>query len=259
MTVNERDSLVKSYLGKTVTVKIDRPIGYIHKKENYSLTYQINYGYIPGVLGGDGEELDVYLLGVDVPVNDYTGKIIGIVYRSNDIEDKLIMAPEGVAFTQNEIKEQINFQEQYYETEIETLFQKSCGAVVFRKNNGILEYLCLFQRRSQTYSVPKGHMEAFETEKETAQREIKEEIGISVDFVQGFGETVQYEIADGKLKTVVLFLAECSEDITTDEKEIEKYQWLSPENAKAILPYWYTPIIEKTENLLKQKGVCFNA
>ena len=139
------------------------------------------------------------------------------------------------------------------------MFQKSCGAVVFRKNNGIIEYLCLFQRRSQTYSVPKGHMEAFETEKETAQREIKEEIGISVDFVQGFREIMQYEIADGKFKTVVLFLAECQENITTDEKEIEKYEWLSSEKAKAILPYWYTPIIDKTENLLKQKGVCFNA
>ena len=146
-----------------------------------------------------------------------------------------------------------------YKTESKTLFQKSCGAVVFRKNNGIIEYLCLFQRRSQTYSVPKGHMEAFETEKETAQREIKEEIGISVDFVQGFREIMQYEIADGKFKTVVLFLAECQENITTDEKEIEKYEWLSSEKAKAILPYWYTPIIDKTENLLKQKGVCFNA
>lgn len=124
MTVTERKALVRPYLGKTVTIKIDRPIGYIHKKENYSLTYPINYGYIPGVLGGDGEELDVYLLGVDVPISDYTGKIIGIVYRKNDVEDKLVMAPEGVVFTQNEIKEQIYFQEQYYETEIEVLPQK---------------------------------------------------------------------------------------------------------------------------------------
>ena len=121
MTVTERKALVRPYLGKTVTIKIDRPIGYIHKKENYSLNYPINYGYIPGVLGGDGEDLDVYLFGVDVPISDYTGKIIGIVYRKNDVEDKLVMAPEGVVFTQNEIKEQIYFQEQYYETEIEVL------------------------------------------------------------------------------------------------------------------------------------------
>lgn len=119
MTFEERKALVKSYLGKTVRIEIDRPIGYVHKKENYSLTYPINYGYIPGVLGGDGEELDVYLLGVDTPVTEYTGKIIGIVHRENDVEDKLVMAPEGVIFTQNEVAEQVYFQEQYYKTHIE--------------------------------------------------------------------------------------------------------------------------------------------
>ena len=121
MTFEERKALVKSYLGKTVRIEIDRPIGYVHKKENYSLTYPINYGYIPGVLGGDGEELDVYLLGVDKPVTEYTGKIVGIVHRKNDVEDKLVMAPEGVIFTQNEVAEQVHFQEQYYKTTIEVL------------------------------------------------------------------------------------------------------------------------------------------
>ncbi len=119
MTFEERKALVKSYLGKTVRIEIDRPVCYEHKKENYSLTYPINYGYIPGVLGGDGEELDVYLLGVDKPVTEYTGKIIAIVHRENDLEDKLVMAPEGVIFTQNEIAEQVHFQEQYYITTIE--------------------------------------------------------------------------------------------------------------------------------------------
>lgn len=121
MTFEERKALVKSYLGQIVRIEIDRPIGYVHKKENYSLTYPINYGYIPGVLGGDGEELDVYLLGVDKPVAEYTGKIIGIVNRENDVEDKLVMAPDGIFFTQNEIAEQVHFQEQYYKTTIEVL------------------------------------------------------------------------------------------------------------------------------------------
>lgn len=127
MTFEERKALVKSYLGKTVRIETDCPIGYVHKKENYSLTYPINYGYIPSVLGGDGEELDVYLLGVDKPEEEYTGKIIGIVHRENDVEDKLVMAPEGVIFTQNEVAELVNFQEQYYKTEIESIYQKSCG------------------------------------------------------------------------------------------------------------------------------------
>ena len=117
----KRKELVKSFLGKTVEIKMDRPLGFIHKKENYSLTYPVNYGYIPGVIGGDGEELDVYLLGVDTPVNEYTARIIGIVHRHNDNEDKLVAAPEGISFSKEEIAEQIHFQEQYYDTEIEVL------------------------------------------------------------------------------------------------------------------------------------------
>lgn len=116
-----RKALVKSYLCRTVDIKIDRPIGYVHKKENYSLTYPINYGYLPGVIGGDGEELDVYLLGVDKPVTEYRVKIIGIAHRENDIEDKLIAAPVGLNFTKEEIEQAINFQEQYYETHIEII------------------------------------------------------------------------------------------------------------------------------------------
>ena len=117
----ERKALVSSYLGKTVRIKIDRPIGYVHKKPGKTLVYPINYGYIPGVLGGDGEELDVYLLGVDEPVKEFEGRIIGIVYRQNDVEDKLIMAPAGAAFDKKTIEKQIDFQEKYYITSVEAL------------------------------------------------------------------------------------------------------------------------------------------
>ena len=113
-----RTALVEKYLGKTVQIKIDRPIGYVHKKEKYTLVYPINYGYIPGVFGGDGEELDVYLLGVSEPVTEYTCKIIGAVIRKNDVEDKLIAAPDGINFTADEAYEMIKFQEQWYDTEI---------------------------------------------------------------------------------------------------------------------------------------------
>ena len=120
MTYEERKEQVKSYLGKTVKIGIDRPIGYVHKKENYSLTYPLNYGYIPGVLGGDGEELDVYLLGVETPVEEYECRIIAIVHRHNDVEDKLVGAPIGMSFTKEEISNAVHFQEQYYDSEIET-------------------------------------------------------------------------------------------------------------------------------------------
>lgn len=114
----EREALVASYLGKTVTIEMDRPIGTEHPKHP-GLYYPINYGYIPGVLVGDGEELDVYLLGVDQPMKAYTARVIGIVHRKNDVEDKLVAAPEGMHFTKAEIAEAVHFQEQYYESEIE--------------------------------------------------------------------------------------------------------------------------------------------
>lgn len=125
MTKAERDALVRGYLGQTVTVLIDRPIGYVHQKATYTLTYPINYGYIPGVFGGDGEELDVYVLGIDHPIEQATVQIIGIVFRENDVEDKLIAAPEGMAFTTDDIAARIRFQEQYYQTHVESIYERN--------------------------------------------------------------------------------------------------------------------------------------
>ena len=107
-------------MGETVKIGIDRPIGYVHKKPKYDLVYPINYGYIPNVLGGDGEELDVYLLGVSEPVGEYTCRIIAVAHRMNDVEDKLVGAPDGMEFSAEEIAEAISFQEKYYKTKIET-------------------------------------------------------------------------------------------------------------------------------------------
>ena len=113
-----RKALVKSYLGKTVTVEMDRPIGTVHPKHP-EIVYPINYGFIPGVLGGDGEELDVYILGVDTPVETYTARIIAIVHRTDDVEDKLVAAPEGMTYTAEEIAAAVHFQEQFHEGYIE--------------------------------------------------------------------------------------------------------------------------------------------
>lgn len=121
MSLEERHAQVESYLGKCVTIEIDRPVGYVHHKGEKTLVYPINYGYIPGILGGDGEELDVYLVGVDGAASVYTGQIVGIVYRSNDVEDKLIMAPTGRCFTAEELAHAVYFQEKYYKTTVRAL------------------------------------------------------------------------------------------------------------------------------------------
>ncbi len=121
LTPAERRALIDSHLGKLVHIEIDRPVGYVHHKEKYDLIYPINYGYIPGVLGGDAEELDVYLLGVSESVSEYDVRIIGAVIRTDDVEDKLVGAPDGMTFTKSEIEDAVRFQEQYHESYVETL------------------------------------------------------------------------------------------------------------------------------------------
>lgn len=115
-----RKALVYSYREKMVDVVIDRPIGSVHPKYE-DMIYPLNYGFIPNVFGGDDEELDVYLMGVNVPVKEYKAKVIAIVHRHNDVEDKLVAAPEGMSFTKMEIEDAVRFQEQYFESEIEIL------------------------------------------------------------------------------------------------------------------------------------------
>ena len=106
-----------SIIGTTVTVTVDRPLGSYHP-EYKDMYYPINYGDIEGVMAPDGEEQDAYILGVNEPVKKFTGKIIAIVRRKDDIEEKWIVVPDGVTFSKEEIRRQIHFQEQYFDSEI---------------------------------------------------------------------------------------------------------------------------------------------
>ena len=117
MIKNNYSKEALSYLGKEVEIKIDRPLGSTHPKHK-NIVYQVNYGYIPNVIGGDGEELDVYLLGVNETVNEYNATVIAVIHRLNDNEDKLVVAPKGITFTKEQIIELTFFQEQYFESEI---------------------------------------------------------------------------------------------------------------------------------------------
>ena len=104
-------------IGKTVRVEVDRPLGSFHPEYN-DLYYPINYGFVRGVIASDGEEQDAYILGVDVPIKEFTGRVIAIVHRINDDEDKWVVAPENASFTKDEIVQKVNFQEKYFDTEI---------------------------------------------------------------------------------------------------------------------------------------------
>lgn len=104
-------------IGKTVTVTMDRPLG-SHHPRHPEMIYPVNYGYIEGVMAPDGAEQDAYVLGVDVPLEKFTGRIIAIIHRFDDVEEKRVVAPEGMSFTKEQIEDAVRFQEQYFHTEI---------------------------------------------------------------------------------------------------------------------------------------------
>lgn len=106
----------------TVTVTVDRPLGSYHP-DYPDLYYPINYGYIKGTIAADGEEEDAYILGVSEPVSEFTGKIIAIIKRENDVEYKWVVAPEGTVFTRDEIAKLTYFQEQYFKSKITLLYK----------------------------------------------------------------------------------------------------------------------------------------
>ena len=104
-------------IGNIVKVIVDRPLGSVHPKHN-NLIYNINYGYIPEVFAPDGEEQDAYILGVDKPVKEFVGKVIAIIHRFDDVEEKWVVSPENTFFTKDEILSQVSFQEKYFNIEI---------------------------------------------------------------------------------------------------------------------------------------------
>ncbi len=105
-----------NYIGKKVKVHIDRPLNSKHPKHGF--IYEVNYGYVPNTVSGDGEELDCYVLGVEEPLENFEGECIAVIHRTNDNDDKIIVVPEGKTFTDEEIRKLTNFQEQYFESEI---------------------------------------------------------------------------------------------------------------------------------------------
>lgn len=106
----------RDFLGKIVSVTMDRPLGSMHPKHGFE--YLANYGFIPGTQSGDGEELDAYVLGVDESLKSFEGRCIAVIHRTNDNDDKLVVVPDGFLLSDEEILSATHFQEQYFESRI---------------------------------------------------------------------------------------------------------------------------------------------
>ena len=106
----------RDYLNKKVTVKMDRPLGSKHPKHGF--IYTLNYGYIPGTISGDGEELDAYVLGEFKPLETFEGVVKAVIHRTNDNDDKLVVMAEDKDYSDEQIRALTEFQERFFESEI---------------------------------------------------------------------------------------------------------------------------------------------
>ncbi|MFQ5576089.1 MAG: inorganic diphosphatase [Anaerolineae bacterium] len=100
------------FLGRTVTIAIDRPLGSRHPR--YGFVYPLNYGYVPGTTAPDGDALDAYLLGVFEPARQFTGVCIAVIRRRDDDDDKLVVVPDGKTYTDDQILALTEFQERFF-------------------------------------------------------------------------------------------------------------------------------------------------
>lgn len=104
---------LRSLLGREVKVYVDRPFGSVHPKYP-NVFYPLNYGFIKDLVAPDGEFQDAYVLGEKEPLSEFFGEVIAIIERSDDIEDKLVVAKIGEKFSVNEIESAVHFQEKFF-------------------------------------------------------------------------------------------------------------------------------------------------
>ena len=102
----------RSFLGKLVYVKMDRPLGAKHPE--WDFIYPVNYGFVPHTPTPDGDDLDVYVLGVFAPLADFTGRCIAVIHRIDDDDDKLVLVPDGKTYTDEQIVALTEFQERFF-------------------------------------------------------------------------------------------------------------------------------------------------
>ena len=241
-------------LGKYVRVKIDKPIGSNDSK--YGFKYPINFGYTQSIALPSGKPQPVYVMGIKHSIRDFNGRVIAVIHHKDDNKDALVVAPKSSHYIINEIVSAVEFREKYFDYSIECLYERSCGAVVFRKNDGKIEYLLIKNKRSTNWGFPKGHIEKGESEQETAVREVLEETGAQIKLLPDFSSKSQYLIQGKIEKAVTIFLAETdAKEIKIQREEIEDYKWETYETALSLLKFENDKsILKKAYDFLKNKG-----
>lgn len=188
----------------------------------------------------DSNKFDAYIINENkelINYDEYEGKIVGIIQNKKSNESKVIVSNKKSTIHYEEIKGYFKGITQFKDLKFKCLYEKSTGAVVYKKLDGVIYYLIIFSKKGVP-GFPKGHIEYGESEKEAATREILEEIGVKVELDKNFRRNFFYNVDDTPInKEVVLFLAKLPEEaiIKIDRGEISDAQLFKFKDAKMKL------------------------
>ena len=177
-------------------------------------------------------------MGVTHPVRNFEGRVVAVIKLPDRQGIYIVVSPKSKKYIVNDIKRAVSFMYKDGEYTIDCLYERSCGAVVFRFINGERRFLLIKNKRSCHWGFPKGHVENDETDEETAKREVLEETGIHIKIFPGFKHKSEYTIRGRIEKSVLIFLATTDDTQTVIQpEEIEDYIWLGYDNAISTLNY----------------------
>ncbi len=221
-------------LGKYVRVRVTKPMGAFDSKTGK--IYRLNYGIIESGLDPRTPVRGAYIMGVTHAVHGFEGRVVAVIRLPERQGIFLVVAPKSKRLIINDIKQEIEYMYKNTAYSIECLYEKSCGAIVFRVIGGEKRFLLIKNKRSNHWGFPKGHIEQGETEEETAKREVLEESGIHIRIFPGFKDKSEYTIRGKIEKSVSIFLATTDDENTVIQpEEIEDYVWLDYESAMKTL------------------------
>ena len=242
-------------LGKYVRIKVTHPIHSYSNEQGF--TYELNYGEVEGAKQFNASVKGAFIMGINHPVRSFDGRVVGIVRYDGSNEIDWVVAPKSTRFINIDIANGIEFAVKNKKHTLECLYERSCGAVVYRNIGGMIRFLLIKNRRSAHWGFPKGHVEKGENDHQTAYREVLEETGIRINIHPDFITKSQYTIQGKVEKNVNIFLAATQDTQTIIQKEeIEDYIWLGYEKALNKLRFDNDRnILTKAYNYLQNKKI----
>ncbi|MDR1928161.1 MAG: NUDIX domain-containing protein [Oscillospiraceae bacterium] len=247
---------LQTLLGKYVRVHVVKPMGTAFPQGGEDAEYELNYGelvtFLPGAIRPEG----VYVVGIHHPVRNFDGRVIALLH-AKDGKTYAVAAPKKSRYIIGQIRRAVAFAFPPGSCRFTCLYERSCGALVFRRAQEDIRFLLIKNRRSAHWGFPKGHVEDGESAEQTARREVLEETGLHIRILPGFSCQSEYVIQSKVEKSVTIFLAETTDKRTLiQEDEIEDYIWLNYTKAMQSLRFENDrSILRKAHSFLRRAGL----